>query len=159
MRRAFHWMCGGVVLVAALAVSGLVNVPAYGADGEGEMKAKERAAMKGMLPVYYRDLVDPLQREAIYKIQDSYKGQLDSLAKQIKDIEAKRDAEIETLLRPDQKEKLAKMREDKAAADKVKADENKAKAEARKKAAAENAAEKPKKGDTSKGDTAKAEKS
>ena len=57
----------------------------------------------GRLPPGYTVVVTKSQRAKIYSIQDGYQKQLDELKKQIAQIEAKRDQEIESLLDDEQK--------------------------------------------------------
>jgi hypothetical protein len=68
-------------------------------------------------------ITDP-QKQAIYKVEDTYADQLDRLRKQISDIEAKRDADMRSILTDAQQKRLG---------DKP----DKAEAKAAKKAAAE----------------------
>jgi hypothetical protein len=104
-----------VALLTFTFVSGwFLTTSANGADeGKPETKAKkERAEMRGPLPLYYRSVVDGIQKEQMYKICDTYEPKLDELRKQMKALEDKRDAEMEALLRPDQKEKVKQLSEE-----------------------------------------------
>ncbi len=78
--------------------------------------AKDRAKAKGYLPPYYKDVIDGVQRDKIYKIQDAYDQQINDLEKQVKELRGKRDAEIAALLTPEQKKRMEEL----AAAAKVK---------------------------------------
>ena len=68
---------------------------------------KERAAPRGRLPAYYADVVTEEQREKIYTVQRKYADQLKKLQEQIEALEGQRDAEIEAVLTPEQKAKVA----------------------------------------------------
>jgi hypothetical protein len=69
---------------------------------------------QGRLPPYYSRVVDGIQREQIYGIQAKYAKQLADLEAQMKALEAKRDTEIEGVLRPDQVNRLKQLRGDSA---------------------------------------------
>lgn len=99
-----------------------------GEKKEGEKK--ERAEPKGRLPNFYADVVTGDQREKIYAIQQKYAAQLEELAEQIKMLADDRDEEIESVLTPEQKDKVIKAAaaakaKRKAAADKKKAEKEK----------------------------------
>lgn len=76
------------------------------APKEGEKK--ERAKPKGKLPNYYSDVVSGEQREKIYAIQAKFAAEIEKLQEQLKALEAKVDAEVEAVLTPEQKDKVAK---------------------------------------------------
>lgn len=108
-------------LVAALSLALLVPCmplaaeeakPAATSQPDAAKKKKERADPRGPLPAYYRDVVDGLQREQVYKIQESYRPKLAELEAQMKELTEKRDGEIEALLRPEQKERVKKLMAD-----------------------------------------------
>lgn len=89
-------------------------VPALHAQ-KTEAKSEAKAPAKKpthRLPAYYGDLVDGTQKQKIYDIQDKYTPQIDALAEQIKALQQKRDAEIESVLNPEQKTKLEKSKAD-----------------------------------------------
>jgi Spy/CpxP family protein refolding chaperone len=65
------------------------------------------------LPVYYGQLVSAVQKEEIYKIQQSYFGLIELLKLRIEKLEAERDAQIEAVLKPEQKEKLETLKKGK----------------------------------------------
>jgi len=65
-----------------------------------------RAAPRGRLPNYYRQVVTLEQREEIYKIQKSYAAQIEPLEMQIAALEMKRDQEVEAVLSAEQLEKV-----------------------------------------------------
>lgn len=64
---------------------------------------------KGRVPPHYGKLnLSTEQRGKILKIQASYKSQMDSLKKQLADLNSKRKAECKTILTPQQKSSLEK---------------------------------------------------
>jgi hypothetical protein len=123
-----------VALVVVGGAYGVVNAPALLAQ-KPETKAEAKAPAKTdakkstkRLPNFYGDLVDGVQKEKIYAVQEKYTAQIDALTAQIKDLQAKRDAEFEAVLTAEQKAKLEKARAD-------------SKAKAQERAAAKKAAE------------------
>lgn len=123
------------LFVALLVVGGAYGVTtapallAQKAETKAEAKAPEAKKVSKRLPNFYGDLVDGVQKEKIYAVQDKYTPQIEALADQVKALQAKRDAEIEAVLTPEQKAKLEKARAD-------------AKAKAQERAAAKKAADK-----------------
>jgi Spy/CpxP family protein refolding chaperone len=101
-------------LVSALVVSAIslnsVGQDAKKADPKAKAGAKEKA--KGRLPAYYKDVVTDEQRDQIYALQAKYAKQLEDLQTQIDGVKGKLNGEIEALLSPEQKEKLAKVKEE-----------------------------------------------
>jgi hypothetical protein len=69
---------------------------------------------KGRLPAYYAAVVNDQQRQAIYSIQAKYDQQLAALNEQLQAIEKRRDAEIESVLSPEQKLMLKKAQDEAA---------------------------------------------
>jgi hypothetical protein len=69
---------------------------------------------KGRLPAYFKDIVDEKQRDKIYAVQADYNAKIDALEEQIKTLTDQRDAAIENVLSPEQKEKLKKAKEEAA---------------------------------------------
>ncbi len=102
-------------LVGCLAVVFCCSALLNAQEAAPKKKAAEPA---GRLPAYYKDVVDEAQRKKIYEIQAKYKVKIDVLAEEVKSLQSQRDKEIEALLSPEQKTKLAKV---KAEADKKKA--------------------------------------
>ena len=87
-----------------------------------EKKAPKKA--KGRVPPYFAQVgLSGEQREKIYTVQNEYGGKIDELEKQIADLTAKRDSEVEAVLTDAQKKQLAELR----AAAKKKADDRKKK--------------------------------
>jgi hypothetical protein len=63
--------------------------------------------LKGRLPNNYSKVgVSDAQKQKIYSLEASYKSQIETLQKQLSDLEAKRDADIRNVLTDDQKKKL-----------------------------------------------------
>lgn len=120
-----------VVVGGAYAVVAAPALLAQKAETKAEAKAPAKTEAKKSskrLPNFYGDLVDGVQKEKIYAVQEKYTAQIDALAAQIKDLQAKRDAEFEAVLTAEQKVKLEKARAD-------------SKAKAQERAAAKKAAE------------------
>jgi len=69
------------------------------------------AEQRGRLPNFYRHVVTPEQRDQMYAIMDKYEAQIADLQKQIDAIEARRDAEVEAMLTPEQRAKLVRVKE------------------------------------------------
>lgn len=107
-RKSSWLLC--TLLAAGLAMSFSTSASAAD-DAKPEKPAakKARAEARGYLPAYYRDVVDGVQRDQVYEIQKKYDGEMRELSQKLKEVTAKRDAEIEALLRPEQKEKLKQL--------------------------------------------------
>ena len=119
------------VLFGLLLTAGSPLAQENSADGaKAAAQPRVRAQARGRLPNFYRQLVSPDQREKIYSIQKSYSSQIEDLEKQLADLVAKRNAEIESVLTPEQRAKLKNLEADAA----------KQREEARKRRAAERAA-------------------
>ena len=107
--------------VAALLVSVLVLGAVGAAVGVGEAQdapaakakdakqTKKRAKPRGRLPAYYGKVVDNKQREQIYAIQKSHAAEIAKLQAQLKDLLAKRDAEVVAVLTTEQQAEVAKL--------------------------------------------------
>jgi Spy/CpxP family protein refolding chaperone len=67
------------------------------------------------LPMYYGKVVTEEQRQKIYDIQRKYFPQIRALQKQLEALIAKRDAEIEAVLTPQQKAEIERLRKEAAA--------------------------------------------
>ena len=107
MREKLGLALGGMVVGLAL-ISGAIVAPGYGEDAQKPAK-KEREKAKGYLPPFYRDVIDGVQREKIYQIQDQYEDKINALESELKAIKAKRDGEIEALLTTEQKARMAQL--------------------------------------------------
>lgn len=66
------------------------------------------------LPMYYARVVDEKQRQKIYDIQRKYHPQIEALQRQLEELIAKRNAEIEAVLTPQQKAEIEKLRQEAA---------------------------------------------
>lgn len=124
MRRS--WLlgafCAGLfcwLLADALQVRGFAQEP------EKAAAKKERDKAKGYLPPFYRDVIDGVQREKIYKLQDEYDAKINPLVEQIRTLRMERDAAIAGLLTAEQKQRLQELQTEakskKSADDKAKA--------------------------------------
>jgi hypothetical protein len=83
----------------------IIPVAALGLWATGQEPAK-RAAPRGRLPAYYKDLVSPDQRDEIYAIQGKYNLEIQELEAKIDKLKQARDAEVERVLTPAQQERL-----------------------------------------------------
>ena len=113
--------------VIAFTVCTADSIPAQQKEGESAKPAAKKtegtkapAKRKVRLPNHYGKLnLTDDQREKIYKIQKDYKAQIDSLKKQLAEIDAKKDAECAEVLSASQKtilgEILAQIEKKKAA--------------------------------------------
>ena len=83
-------------------------------SGKTEASAKETKPAakksKGRLPNHFGKLnLSDTQRDKIYKIQADYKSEIDSLKKQLAELNKKKNAEIVSVLEPSQKSILDKI--------------------------------------------------
>lgn len=98
--------------------------------------AADEKPPRGPLPPFYKAVIDGLQRDQIYAIQDKYDGQINELEAKITALRAARDKEVDAVLRPEQRDKVAQLVKE--------ADAKKPpKAEKKKKAASDDEAAKP----------------
>lgn len=72
-------------------------------------KPKQPAEPKGRLPNFYNEVVNKEQRETIYKIQMSYDEKIDALTAQLQELMAKRNADVEKVLTPEQLKKIKEL--------------------------------------------------
>ena len=107
-------MIAGFVFVFSLGAQE-AKQPAQPAAGSDSEETEEEREIR-RLPQYYAQVVAPYQREKIYGIQAKYEPQVKELQDQIRAILAKRDAEIEQVLFPEQREVLKQLRAEAAAA-------------------------------------------
>ncbi|MFN0017909.1 MAG: hypothetical protein ACKVP0_06590 [Pirellulaceae bacterium] len=101
--------CAATLVVAVVSLNS-IGQETKKADPKAKAGAKDKA--KGRLPAYYKDVVTDEQRDQIYAIQAKYVKQLEDLQSQIDGLKAKQTEEIEKLLSTEQKEKLAKVKEE-----------------------------------------------
>jgi Spy/CpxP family protein refolding chaperone len=122
-----------VVALFAFAIGSQVSVDfTVGQEkaAEHEKAAPVKVAKKprGRLPAYYAQIgLSTEQRDQIYKVQSTYRKQIDELQKQIDALKKKQDAEVVAVLKPEQKEKLETL----LAAAKKRAEERRSKNKAR----------------------------
>lgn len=105
-------MLGALALLLAFAWSqpAIVRAADNAAGANAAPAAKETNKAKGRLPSYYSKVVDGQQREKIYAIQKTYGPQIAQLQAQLKELTQKRDAEVNALLTPEQRERFAALR-------------------------------------------------
>jgi hypothetical protein len=112
----------GMVIACGLAFA--VVMPAQQAEQTKTSQAGAQASTESnqgrrktirRLPAYYTRVVNQKQREQIYDVQAKYQPEIDALEEQLQALIAKRDAEIEAVLTPEQRETLAKFKADAAA--------------------------------------------
>jgi hypothetical protein len=105
-------------VLASLAIAAvLAGQPACAQDkpadaSRARAKSAEQgkaAARRGILPPYFRGVVDEKQRDAIYKIQEEYGAKIAALKAQLEAATKERDAKIAALLTPEQKNKLEQL--------------------------------------------------
>ncbi len=101
-----------VAATATTLVIAAVSLNSIGQEKKADPKAKAGAKdkAKGRLPAYYKDVVSDEQKEKIYAIQAKYEKQIADLQSQLETVRAQQNGEIEALLTPEQKEKVAKER-------------------------------------------------
>lgn len=130
MSKPFPWqvlsVAPAVVLSAVLSLNVALAQPKPAAKGaktepaaaEAEApvkKARAKANPKGRLPAYYKDIVDEKQKAKIYEIQADFSAKIDALQEQLAKLNADRDAAVEAVLSPEQKDKLKKAKDEAAA--------------------------------------------
>jgi hypothetical protein len=133
MSKLTHWktlsvatavlLCAAVSwnLAIAQTKTGAAKAKPAAADGDDDAPAKA----KGRLPPYYKDIVDAKQKDKIYAIQADFNTKIDALEDQLKKLTNDRDAAVENVLTPEQKEKLKKAKEEGAAKKKKKTPDDK----------------------------------
>jgi len=85
------------------------QVPASSASASAKT-AQE--TFRPRLPMYYARVVDEKQRQKIYDIQRKYHPQIEALQRQLEELIAKRNAEIEAVLTAEQKAEIEKLRQE-----------------------------------------------
>lgn len=109
-------LTGTIAIFACCSLVGLAQDGAKTAP-KTTVAAKEEAkpdAKKGRLPAQYGKLgLTDAQKAKIYGVQGKYEDQLDALEKQINDLKAKRDHEVEAVLTDDQRKILKALVESK----------------------------------------------
>ena len=79
--------------------------PAPDAVPAGE-PARRAIQRRGTLPIGYRDFVTKEQREQIYDIQKKYRPRMEELEKEMDALRAEMIQEIQTVLTPEQRQKI-----------------------------------------------------
>ena len=97
-----------VLAVTGLSVNGVLTLPSSTAQDAAKKDVAPAAKKpRRRLPPYYAQIgLSRSQRDGIYEIQGKYGEQINALQKQIAELEARRDAEIAAVLKPDQKKEL-----------------------------------------------------
>ena len=85
------------------------------ASGATQTQDSAEDTFRPRLPMYYGKVVTEAQRQKIYEIQRKYFPQIRALQKQLEALIAKRDAEIEAVLTPQQKAEIERLRKEAAA--------------------------------------------
>ncbi len=147
--QAGGWVTGTVmgVLVGLLLLATGPAVWAQSGETRGGARAaedgpaaeeggKKRTEPRGRLPAHWGEVIDSQQRDKIYGIQARYLAEIKQLQDQIVELERKRAAEVQSVLTPEQAEKVRQLVE----TAKTKRSEG---AKKKKPAAAESAAAEP----------------
>lgn len=95
---ATRWMLLSLLVVAIAATT------ASASDAAPTKKLGK--LIRGRLPAHYSKVVTPEQRQAIYKIQEEYRPQIEALEAQISALEKQRDEKITAILTPEQKKQV-----------------------------------------------------
>jgi Spy/CpxP family protein refolding chaperone len=106
MRRmiATRLVCS-MTLVSLAVVFAVVEHPVVGADRNAPMK--KAAGKKGRrLPAHYGQVVNEKQREEIYRIEEEYQPQIETLQKELNALKKVRDEKISALLTAEQKKRI-----------------------------------------------------
>ena len=102
--------------VAPLALALLVSNGQVNGDDKAEtkqeVKNKERAKPRGRLPAYFATVVSPEQREKVYAIQARYSKQMEDLQRQIVELSATLDKEVDGVLTAEQLERVNAKRDE-----------------------------------------------
>lgn len=80
------------------------------AVGQAATTAEKSEGLRGRLPAYYGQVVDEKQREAIYAIQAEYAERIAELQVRLEALMAERNAKIEAVLTPAQRQKLDELK-------------------------------------------------
>ncbi|MEX0938571.1 MAG: hypothetical protein WDZ59_11985 [Pirellulales bacterium] len=87
-----------------------------------ERPERQRRASRGRLPAFYRQVITEQQREEIYSIQGKYRERIEALEKQLQEVNAQCDKEIESVLTPEQLEQVNALQEEARRARRARAD-------------------------------------
>ncbi len=109
-RRA-RFALGVGILFLACATLNLAQDAKKPAAKPAEKPAAKKKTIRGRLPAYYGQIgLSKEQREKIYQIQANYRAKIEELEKQLAELRAKQQAEIDAVLTPDQKKRLEELR-------------------------------------------------
>ena len=115
MKLRITWFVCLAAVVTCVVWSTANRLPAQEAQGEAVAEAASAAEESDdshrRLPTYFSDLVTPGQRARIYAIQDRYEPKLEELKQLMRELVAERDAEVESVLEPEQKKLLSVVKE------------------------------------------------
>ena len=103
-----------VVGILALSIGIASQIPPSSvlAQNESPSKKTEKGGAEGRVPAYYAQIgLSKEQRTKVLEVQASYAAKIDTLRKQIADMEAKRDVDVRATLTDDQKKKLDELSE------------------------------------------------
>lgn len=112
-------LTGTIAIFACCSLVGLAQdaaktAPKSTVAAKEESKPDAKDAKKGRLPPQYGKLgLTDAQKAKVYTVQGKYEDQLDALEKQINDLKAKRDHEVEAVLTDDQRKILKALVESK----------------------------------------------
>jgi TolA-binding protein len=111
-------LTGTIAIFACCSLVGLAQDAAKTAPkttaAKEEAKPDAKDGKKGRLPPQYGKLgLTDAQKTKVYGVQGKYEDQLDALEKQIRDLKAKRDQEVEAVLTADQRKILKALVESK----------------------------------------------
>ena len=99
----------------------LARTAAQGKSAQGKSKAadsdgtqgKQKLPRKalGRVPTYFGQVgLSGTQKEKIYAFQNEYRDRISDLQKQIRELESRRDADVESVLTSDQKKQVEELR-------------------------------------------------
>lgn len=111
--RSHRFRAVTLTAVVAVAVGGSIYAWAQqpaAQSAQQEAQPAQPTPPRGRLPAYYGQVVNQQQREQIYAIQAKYSARIAELQKQLEELRAQRDAEIEKVLTPEQLKRIAELR-------------------------------------------------
>jgi hypothetical protein len=85
------------------------------AKAEGKAK-KAPVDYRGPLPFYYAKVLSPDDKEKLYVITEKYAQEIKTLQSKLRELEEARDKELEAALTPEQRARVAELREEAAKA-------------------------------------------
>jgi hypothetical protein len=115
LRKSVAALISLPLLVALLATATVAQEPPKQPDDPATAAQVERKKPRGRLPTYFAKVVNTSQREEIYEIQSRYVEQIEKLQQQLKELVAKRDAEVDGVLSTEQMAEVMKLRREREA--------------------------------------------